>query len=86
MVPAIKGTGSIKAGISLMTGMNLYAVEESKDLWNEIYNWIYAVDKNMQPTDEPLDDFNHLIDPWRYVIQDHKGKPADLSKQSGYFR
>ena len=86
VVEAIKGKGSIKAGISLMTGMNLYAVEESKDLWNEIYNWIYAVDKNMQPTDEPLDDFNHLIDPWRYVIQDHKGKPAELSKQSGYFR
>src|SRR5690606_39972127 len=41
----IKGPGSIKAGISLMAGMNLFAVEESKDLWNEIYNWIYAVDK-----------------------------------------
>lgn len=84
VVPAQKGQGSIKAGISLMTGMNLFAVEESKDLWNEIYNWIYAVDRNMQPTDEPLDDFNHLIDPWRYVIQDHKGKPTFL--QTGYFR
>lgn len=86
IIKAIKGPGSIRAGINLMTGMNLYAVEESKDLWNEIYNWIYAVDKNMQPTDEPVDDFNHLIDPWRYVIQEHKGKPKDLSKQSGYFR
>jgi hypothetical protein len=56
-----------------MQSMNLFAVEESTDLWNEVYNWIYAVDKNHQPTDEPEDAFNHLIDCWRYVITDYKG-------------
>jgi phage terminase large subunit len=84
VVPAIKGIGSIKAGIGLMISMNLFAVEESKDLWNEIFNWVYATDKNEQQTDEPLDDFNHLIDPWRYVITEHKGIPKKL--QTGYFR
>lgn len=63
-----KGPGSIESGLRLMRSMELYAVEESKDLWNEIQNYIYAVDKNNQPLDEPVDDFNHLIDPWRYVI------------------
>lgn len=84
VVPAIKGPGSIKTGIGLMTSMNLYAVEESADLWNEIYNWIYDVDKNEQSTDEPVDDFNHLIDPWRYVITEYKGPTNKL--QTGYFR
>lgn len=60
--------GLIKDGISAMTSLNLFAVEESTDLWNEIYNWVYAVDKNGVPTDEPIDDYNHLIDPWRYVV------------------
>jgi PBSX family phage terminase large subunit len=76
VVPAVKGSGSIEAGIGLMLSMNLYAVEESTDLWNEIYNWIYAVDKNGNPTDEPENNFNHLIDPWRYSITDYKGAQA----------
>jgi phage terminase large subunit len=84
--PAPKGPGSIKTGIELMTGMNLYAVEESTDLWNEIYNWIYAVDKNKQATDEPEDNFNHLIDPWRYVVTYYKGPRSNLKNMVGYFR
>lgn len=87
MVRAVKGPGSIQFGIGLMLSMNLFAVEESLDLWTEINSWVYAVDKNNNSTDEPLDDFNHLIDPWRYVISDHKGKPSSaLKNQSGFFR
>lgn len=64
-----KPKGCIEAGLSKMDSMELYAVRESTDLWNEIGQYIWGVDKNMQPTGEPIDDFNHLIDPWRYVIQ-----------------
>ncbi len=68
-----------------MQSMNLYAVEESKDLWNEIYNYIYAVDKNGNPTDQPVDDFNHLIDPWRYVVVEYKGvKKSNASFASNF--
>lgn len=81
---ANKGPGSVKTGISLMSGMNLFAVEESTDLWNEVHNWIYATDKNEQPTDEPEDRFNHLIDPWRYVIEDYKGPKKTLP--TGFFK
>lgn len=63
-----KPKGSIKSGLDTMDGMNLYAVEESKELWNEIINYIWDVDKNKNPTGEPIDDFNHLIDGWRYVV------------------
>jgi PBSX family phage terminase large subunit len=82
IVPAVKGTGSIESGIGAMTAMSLFAVEESTDLWNEIYNWIYAVDKNNNPTDEPEDNFNHLIDPWRYVVSDHKGQQTGYSRKN----
>lgn len=66
-------TKDISAGITLMTGMNLYAVEESKNLWEEINNYVYAQDKYKNYTDEPIDDFNHLIDAWRYVVANERG-------------
>jgi PBSX family phage terminase large subunit len=65
----VKAPGSIKAGLDTMDGINLFCVEESKNAWNEIYNYIYAQDMSGQYTGEPIDDFNHLIDPWRYVVQ-----------------
>lgn len=64
---AIKGPGSVASGIRLLTSMELHVVEESADFWNEINNYIYAADKNGNPTDEPVDEYNHLIDPKRYV-------------------
>jgi PBSX family phage terminase large subunit len=66
---AIKGPGSVKAGISKLTSMEMYAVIESEDLWTEYRNYIWAVDKYDRPTGDPVDDFNHLIDPQRYVVQ-----------------
>lgn len=67
--PCLKWPGAITAGISKMNSMNLYLTEESKNGWKEVYNYVYAVDKNDNFTSEPADEYNHLIDPWRYVIQ-----------------
>lgn len=72
VVGAKKGPDSITAGLDQMDGMELYAVEESTDLWNEILNYVYDQDKNGNYTNDPIDDFNHLIDPWRYVVQEEK--------------
>jgi len=68
VLSAIKGPGSIESGLRLMKGMELFAVDTSHDLWNEIQNYIYAVDRNENPTEQPADEYNHLIDPWRYGI------------------
>lgn len=67
VLSAIKGPGSVASGLRLLMSMELYVVEESINFWNEIQNYIYAVDRNDNPTDEPVDEFNHLIDPKRYV-------------------
>lgn len=73
-VPCTKGSDSIIYGLDLMDSMNLFAVEESTDLWEEINNYIYDQDKNDNYTNDPVDEYNHLIDPWRYVVNDQRGK------------
>lgn len=70
---ALKPPGSVAYGISELTGKDLFIVDESEDFWEEIRNYIYAVDKFDRPTGEPVDEFNHLIDPLRYVVT-AKGK------------
>lgn len=77
VVPCVKGEDSVRHGIDLMDSMNLFAVTESRNLWGdkgEIANYIYDQDKNGNYTNDPKDDFNHLIDPWRYVVNDQRGK------------
>lgn len=64
---AIKGPGSIEYGLGLMNSSNLFFCEESANLWNEVYNYIYAQNKSGEYTNIPVDEFNHLIDPTRYV-------------------
>lgn len=77
---------TLSTGISIMVGMNLHAVTESVNLWNEINNRVYDVDKNGNPTDEPAPGFDHLIDPWMYVIQKRKPKvKQNLGKFAGAF-
>ena len=74
---AVKGMGSVEAGINMLTGMNLFFVDDAPidsklgmtPLWHETFNYIYAVNKEGEPTNMPIDDFNHLIDPIRYVAQ-----------------
>jgi phage terminase large subunit len=74
VVPCVKGQDSVRAGIDLMDSMNMFAVRESANLWNEIRNRIYAQDKNGNYTNEPEPGFDHLIDGWMYVVNDQRGK------------
>lgn len=57
----------IKAGIDALLESNVYVTQDSKNLWNEYANYRWALDKNKNPTDDPEDANNHLIDPLRYV-------------------
>jgi phage terminase large subunit len=69
---AKKGADSIEYGIGLITEMNLFVVEESTDFWQEIYSYVYAQDKYGNYTNDPIDEFNHLIDPLRYIVSEYK--------------
>lgn len=67
--PAKKGSGSIKSGIDKLLSFEMYVTENSKNLLNELLQYRWAVDRNNNPMDVPIDDVNHLIDPIRYVAQ-----------------
>jgi PBSX family phage terminase large subunit len=65
--PAFKGPGTIAAGIKKVMDYEVFVTEDSADIWFEYANYVYATDKNGEPTDEPEDAWNHYMDLIRYV-------------------
>jgi len=82
--PVEKGQGSVKAGIDKMKSMKLCVTASSINAIKELKNYTYKQDKNGKWLNEPIDDFNHLIDQWRYVVLmevlGKNKKPQNLSK------
>lgn len=64
----VKTHGSIVAGINILREYVVYVTEDSKNVWHEYKNYSWALDKNKNPTDEPEDNNNHVLDPPRYVV------------------
>jgi phage terminase large subunit len=62
----IKGPGSIKFGINKVKECHNYMTESSKDGWTEYQEYKWALDINKNPTDNPVDENNHLMDCRRY--------------------
>ena len=62
MIPSEKGAGSRKSRIDLMLGKNVFYTEDSINIVSETQNYCWAVDKNKEPTNEPSDGNDHLID------------------------
>lgn len=60
---------SIDAGLSKLLSMEIHVVEGSDNLLNEFAMYCEARDRNGIGTGKPIDNFNHLIDPSRYLIQ-----------------
>lgn len=63
-----KGPGSVKAGIDKMKSMQLFVTKNSMNAIKEYRNYKNKQDKNGKWLNEPIDDFNHLIDGERYVV------------------
>lgn len=62
-----KPAGSINSGIKLLKDTEIFVTEDSTNLWKEYREYKWALDKNKNPTDDPEDKNNHLIDAARYV-------------------
>lgn len=67
---AIKGKDSINLGIDAIKRYNCYIYQGSKDLIEEFGSYTWAKDRNGQPTNKPIDKFNHGIDAGRYAISE----------------
>jgi phage terminase large subunit len=64
--PVRKGVGSIAAGVSLVKSHPWFITENSKNTWNEAGLYCWALDRDKNPTDQPIDKHNHSMDDIRY--------------------
>ena len=72
--PAIKGPGSVNAGIDLLQGLEVYYTESSTNIDTERQNYKWRLDRNKLPTGTAEDANNHLMDAARYVVFSQRGK------------
>lgn len=64
ILPAIKGQGSITAGVMILQDYEIVVEHNSHNLVKEFNNWCYA-DKGSATY---MDNWNHLIDALRYIV------------------
>lgn len=69
IIGADKGKGSISGGIDKLKSMNLFITSSSLNIWKEVSWYVWQLDKNGKPTDEPTDLHNHAFDAIRYSLQ-----------------
>ena len=64
-----KPAGSVYEGIKMLKGYDVYIVEdeESEHIWNEYLEYMWEIDKDGKPTDQPIDKKNHHMDGIRYI-------------------
>lgn len=72
--PAPKGQDSVRAGIDWFLGKEVFYTESSKNIDIETHEYKWALDKNKEPTNKPIDDFNHAMDAGRYGTQGHNSE------------
>lgn len=65
IIEAVKGPGSVSAGIAIMQDYELIIDPNSLNLIKELNNYAW----NDKKSSTPMDMFNHLIDAARYAIQ-----------------
>lgn len=65
--PAIKGEGSIRAGIDKLREYTCHYTKESVNMKMELNNYQYVCYGKIITT-EPVDEFNHLLDACRYAV------------------
>ncbi len=69
--PVDKFPGSIKAGIDKIHEMELFVTERSYHIIEELRKYVWDKDKDGHYINEPIDAWNHCIDPIRYYILGH---------------
>jgi phage terminase large subunit len=69
--PAIKGADSIRAGINKIKEFEVYVNPNSKNLISEYEAYSYR-----EGTDKPIDNYNHLMDAFRYALSTHRSGPV----------
>ena len=66
--PVDKFPGSIKAGIDKIKDMEFFVTERSYNLITELRKYVWDKDKDGNYNNEPVDEYNHLMDAIRYYV------------------
>ena len=67
--PAVKGKDSINNGIQWIQDLTIIIHPRCVSFLTEISNYTWKVDKFNKRLNEPIDDFNHLMDAMRYALE-----------------
>lgn len=65
--PAVKGKDSINTGLAILNRYRKHVTRRSINIVSEYRNYRWMTDDMGQPTNRPIDRFNHSIDAQRYV-------------------
>jgi phage terminase large subunit len=68
VIPADKGKDSVEYGINYLNQHNVYYTQSSNNIALETQNYTYALDKEKNPTNTPIDSWNHSMDAIRYCV------------------
>lgn len=68
VVPAVKGPDSVRNGVNQMLSLEVCYTEKSTGIAGETQVYVWKLDKNKEPTNEPEDKNNHGMDGVRYQI------------------
>lgn len=80
---AVKGPGSVQAGIDKVRRYKLNVTARSINLIKELRNYKYKRDeKEDKVTNTPIDKFNHALDAVRYIVNDKVGKRTGVRKMN----
>lgn len=66
---AVKGKDSISHGIQYIQGLTIYIHPRCVNFTTEIQNYTFDKDKLGNAINQPIDDFNHLMDAMRYALE-----------------
>lgn len=66
---AVKGKDSISHGIQYIQGLTIYIHPRCVNFITEIQNYTFDKDKFGNAINQPIDDFNHLMDAMRYALE-----------------
>lgn len=79
--PAKKGADSVNNSIDILKRYKLNITRRSVNLHKELGRYKWKVDRSGKPLNEPVDTWNHLIDPLRYIaLNKLKIKTASIPK------
>lgn len=79
---AKKGADSVNNSIDILKRYRINITRRSVNLRNEFGRYKWRTDRSGRTLNEPVDSWNHLIDPLRYVALNKLSSPAKTTRKS----